>query len=92
MPPAIWNLFEEDEDDEYLEDLLQHGRDRNVVLEQVRQAQKQARPELLLQAVVLFGEHVADGDLIEAVSIPWFAIVDAIRRDPMLIHQLLRTA
>lgn len=44
--------------------------------------------ELMMQAVVTLGESVTEGGVIEAVAIPWFAIVDAIRRDPALMHQI----
>src|SRR6266568_6969587 len=43
-------------------------------------------PNILLQAVVEFGGNVDEGQLIEAVAVPWFEIVDMLRRDPSAIH------
>jgi restriction system protein len=44
--------------------------------------------ELMLQAVVTLGDHTAEGQIIEAVAIPWFKIVDEFMRNPNLMHQL----
>jgi restriction system protein len=44
--------------------------------------------ELMLQAVVALGEKTREGHIIEAVTIPWFQYVTAIRRDPRLMQQL----
>jgi restriction system protein len=42
----------------------------------------------LLQTFVILGGKVKDGDLIEAVNIPWFEIVGMLQRDPSLAYQL----
>lgn len=43
---------------------------------------------LLLQTVVELGAKTDDGFIIHAVTLPWFAIVEALQRDPKLAHQL----
>lgn len=43
---------------------------------------------LLMQTVVELGAKTDDGFIIEAVTLPWFTIVDALQRDPKLAHQL----
>jgi restriction system protein len=43
---------------------------------------------LLLQAVVVPGERVPEGQLIAAVAVPWFDILEMIQRDPETIYQL----
>ena len=45
-------------------------------------------PGVLLQAVVVPGEKTTEGQIIEAVAIPWFTIIDLIQRDPAVIYQL----
>jgi hypothetical protein len=48
-----------------------------------------ALPELLIPAaIVAVGDKVAEGQLVEAVLLPWFDIVKALERDPNLIYQL----
>ena len=44
--------------------------------------------ELMLQAVVTLGERTLEGHIIEAVTLPWFEIVTAIRQNPCLMQQL----
>lgn len=44
-------------------------------------------PELLIQSVVTLGEKATDGQLIEAVTIPWFEIVKWVEKDPRAIYQ-----
>ena len=39
-------------------------------------------PSLLLQAVVIPGESTSEGQLIEAVALPWFDIMELIQRSP----------
>jgi restriction system protein len=49
----------------------------------------QERPSVaLLQAVLERGERTTDGDVILAVTTPWFEIVEAIDKDPGVVHQL----
>ena len=47
-----------------------------------------AAPPFLLQTVVIRGERVADGQLIEAVALPWLEIVAAIGRDARVAYQI----
>jgi restriction system protein len=48
-------------------------------------------PELLIPAtIVAVGDRVAEGQLIEAVMLPWFDIVKALERDPNFVHQLVK--
>jgi len=60
-------------------------RDRVLVL---RRLEPGGYGGLLLQTVVTLGPKVAEGQLVEAVAIPWFQIVDMIDRNPAAIHQL----
>jgi restriction system protein len=41
-----------------------------------------AWPDVLIQAVVTFGDKMNEGQLIEAVAIPWFEIIRQLERDP----------
>lgn len=43
---------------------------------------------LLIQTVVLRGENTPNGHVIEAIMIPWFAILAELRRDPNFMHQM----
>jgi restriction system protein len=45
-------------------------------------------PGILLQAVVIPGEKTNEGQIIEAVAIPWFKIVELLERDPAAMYQL----
>lgn len=45
-------------------------------------------PEVLLQSVIVPGEKGQDGQLIEAVTFPWFEIIKLIERDPQLIYDI----
>jgi Restriction endonuclease len=44
--------------------------------------------ELLLQAVIVPGNKVSEGRLIEAVTTIWFDIVDLLRKDPSVAFQI----
>jgi restriction system protein len=44
--------------------------------------------DLLLQAVVVPGESTNEGKLIEAVAIPWFEIINALKNNPKLAFQI----
>jgi restriction system protein len=47
--------------------------------------------EVLLQAVLVdVGRQCPQGVIIEAVSIPWFRLLEEIQRDPGLLHQFAR--
>jgi restriction system protein len=43
---------------------------------------------LLMQAVIVFGAKTNEGQLIEAVTLPWFEIIGAITRNPSLVFQI----
>jgi len=46
-------------------------------------------PELLIPAAIItVAAEVPEGELVEAVMLPWFEIVKALGRDPNLLHQL----
>lgn len=39
-------------------------------------------PEVTLKALLQFGDPTHEGALVRAVSVPWFAILERLRRDP----------
>jgi restriction system protein len=43
---------------------------------------------LVLQMVVVPGERVEEGRLIEAVTLPWFEIIERLVKDPDLAHKM----
>jgi restriction system protein len=43
---------------------------------------------LLMQTVVELGPKTDDGHIIEAVTLPWFAIVEALQKDPAMAFQM----
>jgi restriction system protein len=43
---------------------------------------------LLLQAVIIPGARTNEGQLVEAVALPWFDIIESLRRDPSLAFQI----
>lgn len=45
-------------------------------------------PSLLLQAVIVPGAKTNEGQLIEAVTLPWFEIIELLTRDPSLAFQI----
>jgi len=46
-------------------------------------------PDLLIQAaIVTFGPKTNDGQLVEAVAIPWFEIVRELTRNPRFLHEI----
>lgn len=45
-------------------------------------------PSLLLQAVIVPGAKTDEGQLIEAVTLPWFEIIELLTRDPSLAYQI----
>src|SRR5690242_7824042 len=45
-------------------------------------------PGLLLQAVVIPGERTTEGQVIEAVALPWFEIIRLVQRNPEQIYQI----
>jgi restriction system protein len=46
------------------------------------------RSGLLLQAVITIADKTAEGQLVEAVALPWFEIIQLIQREPNTIHQI----
>jgi restriction system protein len=48
----------------------------------------QAKPSIILQAVVEFGGKTDEGQLIQALAPPWYEIANLIERDPSLIYQI----
>src|SRR5262249_17807520 len=46
-------------------------------------------PNLLMQAgIVVFGDRTNEGQLIQAVSLPWFEIIRELERDPRFLFAL----
>ena len=45
-------------------------------------------PSILLQAVVIPGEKTKEGQLIEAVALPWFEIIRLIEKDPEIVYKI----
>jgi restriction system protein len=47
------------------------------------------QPEFLIPAsIVVFGDSVAEGQLVEAVAIPWTQILEEFEKDPQFLHKL----
>ena len=69
-------------------------RQRGAIIRSFQQAQRNAAlldtipGGLLMQAVIVPGDKTKEGQLIEAVALPWFEIVKLIQRDPESIYQL----
>ena len=45
-------------------------------------------PSLLMKAVIVPGDRTPEGQLVEAVTVPWFEIIELLNRDPTLAFQL----
>jgi restriction system protein len=45
-------------------------------------------PSVALQAIIIPGEKTTEGQIIEAVAIPWFEIIETILKDPENAHQI----
>jgi HJR/Mrr/RecB family endonuclease len=45
-------------------------------------------PSLLLQQVITPGDKTQEGQLVEAVTLPWFDIIEWLIRDPATAHQI----
>src|SRR6266567_5840989 len=45
-------------------------------------------PSLLMQAVIVPGDRTPEGQLVEAVTVPWVEIIELLNRDPSLVFQL----
>jgi restriction system protein len=61
---------------------------RGTLTDAVRRPIDLLEISLLMQTVVELGPKTDDGRLIQAVTLPWFAIVEALQRDPALAYQL----
>jgi len=63
-----------------------------AVLASVEQLQRNnavlETPAVLLQAVIIPREKTAEGQLVEAIALPWFEIVELINRSPATIHEI----
>jgi restriction system protein len=46
------------------------------------------KPEFVLKAAITLGERTPDGHVVEAVSIPWLALLEHLKRHPTEMHQL----
>jgi restriction system protein len=44
--------------------------------------------ELLLQTIVVPGKKTTDGQVIEAVALPWFQIIELLKNDPTIAYQI----
>jgi restriction system protein len=52
-------------------------------------AANEAMPSLLIQAtIVVLGERTNEGQLVEAITIPWFEIVREVGRNPNFLYEL----
>jgi len=45
-------------------------------------------PSLLMKAVIVPGERTEEGQLVEAVTVPWFEIIELLNRDPSVVFQI----
>ncbi len=46
------------------------------------------KSDLLLQAVIVPGARTGEGRLIEAVAVPWFGIIELLKKNPELAHRI----
>ena len=45
-------------------------------------------PSVLLQAVIIPGDKTTEGQLVKAVALPWFEIIDLVSRSPETIYEI----
>jgi restriction system protein len=45
-------------------------------------------PSLLLQAVIVPGDKTLEGQLVQAVALPWFEIIELVSRSPEAIYEI----
>jgi len=45
-------------------------------------------PDVLIQAVVVFGDRRAEGQVIAGLAVPWFEIIDQLERDPDFLFRI----
>jgi restriction system protein len=79
----IWQMFEDDGDEHNLA-----AQSSRVFGEAVHHPRAEEKPELMLQTVVTLGEKTTEGQVIEAVAIAWYKLVDACIQDPQLMFKL----
>lgn len=47
-----------------------------------------SNPEVVLKALLQFGDPAKEGQLVRAIALPWFTILDYISRDPQNAYQI----
>lgn len=45
-------------------------------------------PEIIIKALLKFSDRTAEGILVQAVALPWFEIMNLIRRDPHAMYKI----
>jgi len=45
-------------------------------------------PLVLIKSLLQFGDRTKEGQLVRAVAVPWFEIMEIIRRDPSAVYQI----
>jgi restriction system protein len=45
-------------------------------------------PLVLIKSLLHFGDRTNEGQLVQAVAVPWFEIMEIIRRDPSAVYEL----
>ena len=76
-----------------LADLLQfsHGRKSRQRMQRILPAIVAARkktPSITVKALLTFGDQTKEGQLVEAVALPWFEIMRLIEKDPNTIYEI----
>jgi hypothetical protein len=46
------------------------------------------KASLLVKAVIIAGDKTHEGQLVEAVTLPWFEIIELLNRDPAVAYQI----
>jgi restriction system protein len=64
------------------------GTSAAIFASQLHQPDELPLPSFLLQAVVVIGEKTTEGQIIEAVTIPWFEIIKLLERDANAAYQI----
>ena len=66
----------------------QRRRQSTALISRLNRLKNTSLPGILLQAVIIPGDKTKEGQLIEAVSLPWFEIIRLLQRHPNIIYQL----
>lgn len=53
-----------------------------------RRAARSRPPALTLKAILIAGDRTQEGQLIEAVAVPWFEILELLQKDPSASYQI----